>query len=351
MHDIAAEATSLIGSEPIPQRENIGLRNLANGLIAVVLVVTALRVTFPIAMPLAFAAVIIAAAWPIKPWLSRILPPWASYACTLLILIGVLAAFGAAIYFASAQAVQSLASNAARFDRVYGEFVGWAARYGVPLDQVGDRRIVAAAQTLLANAYTVMVYLGFIIVLVAFGLPEVAALRAKLRKELETSTRLKVLDSAEEIADKIRRYLGVTLATSLLTGIATAAWSYAIGVELALTWGVLNFLLNFIPVVGNIIGIVPPTLYALIQFGDPTMALVAFVGFAVIQLVISNFIYPLLQGHSLALSPIGIVVSLAFWSWLWGIGGALIAIPLTAALVIVCDHFDNTRWLSKILSR
>ena len=101
----------------------------------------------------------------------------------------------------------------------------------------------------------------------------------------------------------------------------------ALGLQLPLVWGTLNFLLNFIPVVGNLLGIVPPALYALIQFQDLTWPLVTLVGFSVIQIAISNFVYPLVQGRSLSLSPIALVVALAFWSSVWGFAGALMAIP------------------------
>ena len=148
----------------------------------------------------------------------------------------------------------------------------------------------------------------------------------------------------------MRSYIGVTTLTSLITGVASAAWALALGLELALVWGVLNFLLNYIPVVGNIVGIIPPTLYALIQFDGWTMPSIVFLGFAAIQIVISNFVYPMLQGHSLALSPVAILVALSFWSWIWGIAGALIAIPLTAALVVVCEHFRSTAWIATLLS-
>jgi len=80
------------------------------------------------------------------------------------------------------------------------------------------------------------------------------------------------------------------------------------------------------------------------------MSLIVFIGFAVLQIVISNFVYPTLQGHSLALSPVAIIVALAFWSWVWGIAGALIAVPLTAALVIICEHFRSTEWIARLLS-
>jgi predicted PurR-regulated permease PerM len=80
------------------------------------------------------------------------------------------------------------------------------------------------------------------------------------------------------------------------------------------------------------------------------MPLVVFIGFVVLQVTISNFVYPTLQGRSLSLSPVGIVIALAFWSWVWGIAGALIAVPLTVALVIICEHFRSTEWISRLLS-
>lgn len=195
-----------------------------------------------------------------------------------------------------------------------------------------------------------------------------------------------MIDTVDEIAVKVRQYLGVTALTSVITGVATGLWAVTVELELALVWAILNFLLNFIPVIGNIIGIhdedgnkaqvhengvavgqkcsafrkslrfaascreIPPTLYAVIQFQSLPMTLVVFFGFAILQIGISNFIYPALQGHQLSLSPVAIVAALAFWSWVWGIAGALLAVPLTAALVIICEHFRSTTWVARLLS-
>lgn len=115
--------------------------------------------------------------------------------------------------------------------------------------------------------------------------------------------------------------------------------------------GVVNFVLNFIPVVGNIVGIVPPVLYALVQFDGYTMPLIIFAGFAVLQITISNFVYPVLQGRQLSLPPVIILLAMTLWSWVWGIPGALIAVPLTGALVILCGHFEFSRWISDLLSK
>jgi predicted PurR-regulated permease PerM len=75
-----------------------------------------------------------------------------------------------------------------------------------------------------------------------------------------------------------------------------------------------------------------------------------FLGFAALQIMISNIIYPTLQGRSLALSPVMILVALAFWGWVWGIAGALLAVPLTAAIIIICERFRSTEWIALLLS-
>jgi AI-2 transport protein TqsA len=216
--------------------------------------------------------------------------------------------------------------------------------------QEGYKRLIGFGQSLLANAYTIFVYLGFIALLVILGLPEVPALRRKIHDAFGAGEQREIVDAVDEIAGKIRQYLGVTTVTSLLTGFASALWAFTLGLDLALVWGVLNFLLNYIPVVGNLVGIIPPSLYAIVQFQNWKMPVIVFLGFSVIQIVISNFVYPMLQGRSLSLSPIAIIVALAFWSGVWGIAGALIAVPLTVALVIVCDQFSSTRWIAKLLS-
>ena len=204
---------------------------------------------------------------------------------------------------------------------------------------------------MLTNIYTILVYLGFILLLVVLALPEVPLVRRKLAETLDRQDRHDMLGAIDEVSVKIRRYLGTTFLTSTLTGLASSAWSLLVGLELPLVWGALNFLLNFVPLVGNIVGIFPPTLYAVVQFQNASLPVLVLFGFVVLQIAISNFVYPALQGHRLSLSPFAIVVALAFWSWMWGIAGALLAIPLTAACVIAADHFPATRWIARVLAR
>lgn len=320
-------------------------------LIAVPLVLAALRASYAVTMPIAVAVVVIAAVWPIEAWLRRVLPARVSTFGTVLILLAISLSFIAAVYFSAAQVVRAFAQNWTQFESAYEAVTTWADRWGLPLGgKEGYARLIGSGQNLLGNAYTISVYLAFIALLVVLGLPEVPALRRKLQDAFGADERREVTQAADEIAGKIRDYLGTTTLTSLITGVASALWALIMGLDLALVWGTLNFLLNYIPVVGNLVGIIPPSLYALIQYPGSIIPIVVFVGFGVIQIVVSNFIYPLLQGRSLSLSPVAIILALSLWGWVWGIAGMLVAIPLTVAIVIVCEHFSSTRWIATLLS-
>lgn len=329
------------------------VRNRLLAVIAGLLAVAALKWSYPVTMPLAMAVFVIAAAWPIKPWLDRALPSGLSYVGTLLVLLLLLAGFFAAVYFSLIGVVQTFAERQDQFRQLHDGYAAWAGGRGLPVldGEDGYDRLVGVARLVLSQAYTVLAYLGLVAVLVLFGLPEVPTLARKIRGGMDAPHRLEVFEAVGEIAGKFRSYIGVTALTSLLTGVASSAWAFAVGLDLALIWGVLNFLLNFVPVIGNIVGILPPTLYALIQFGDWTMVAVVFTGYAVLQVTISNFVYPWLQGRGLSLSPMAIIVALTFWSWVWGVAGAVLAVPLTATFAIVCGHFRSTGWIAKLLAK
>lgn len=320
-------------------------------IIAVVAAVGALRVSYPIAMPLAFAGLIVGAVWPLKHWLDRWMPSWLSYALSILALIAVLAGFAAAVYLSLSQVIAVLGNGWPAVQNTYEQIARWAAERGLPLGRTMDqRRVVGLLEMLAASIYQFATYTGFIGLLVILGLPEVPRLRGKMRDELETRKQSEFVESIAAVSAQIRRYLGTTLATSILTGVASSVWALATGLDLALVWGLLNFLLNFIPLIGNIVGIIPPVLYAMVQFHGAGMPLLVFAGFAMLQIAISNFVYPILQGRQLSLSPLAIIVAMTFWGWMWGLAGMLLAVPLTAAMVIVCSHVDRTRWIAKILS-
>ncbi|MCE2390630.1 MAG: AI-2E family transporter [Proteobacteria bacterium] len=153
-----------------------------------------------------------------------------------------------------------------------------------------------------------------------------------------------------EIEVRVERYLAVKLAVSLATGVLVGSVLGALGVELALVFGLFAFLLNFIPSVGSVIATLLP-LPVVIASPDigPATAVLAIVLPGAVQVGIGNFLEPRIMGDSLDLHPLVILMALIFWGMLWGIAGMLLATPITAVLKILLGRLEITRPLSDLL--
>jgi AI-2 transport protein TqsA len=152
------------------------------------------------------------------------------------------------------------------------------------------------------------------------------------------------------ITAQIRRYLSLQFLISFVTGFLVWLALTIIGVDFAVTWGALAFFLNFIPTVGSIAASLPPILLALVQF-YPSIWPGVFTLFSIltIQLGMGNGIAPKVLGDQLNLSPVVILLSLLFWGWLWGVVGALLSVPITAALKIVCENIESLQPISVMM--
>lgn len=154
----------------------------------------------------------------------------------------------------------------------------------------------------------------------------------------------------KQIDRDIRRYLVLKFLISTVTGVLVGLILFAFGLELALVFGVLAFVLNFIPSVGSIISTLLPLPLALVQFETlgPVFAILALT--TAVQMVVGNGIDPKLMGQHLDLSPVTIVMALVFWGLLWGGVGMLLAAPLTAILRIVLAQFHTTRPFTDLMA-
>ncbi len=162
--------------------------------------------------------------------------------------------------------------------------------------------------------------------------------------------REEVRDLLHHIQEHIQTYVAIKTMTSVLTGTISYAVLKVVGVDFAEFWGFIIFLLNYIPTVGSLLGIIFPSLLALIQF--PTLApfFVVAVGLGVVQFLIGNVLEPRLTGSSLNISPLVVILSLALWGSIWGIVGMFLCVPLTVITMIILSHFDRTRPIAILLS-
>jgi predicted PurR-regulated permease PerM len=158
-----------------------------------------------------------------------------------------------------------------------------------------------------------------------------------------------------EVIGAINGRIGSYLALKTLLSVLLALASYVVmrlfGLEFAGLWAVLIALLNFVPYVGSVLGVLLPLLMTIVQFEDVGVILTMLLALSALQFAIGNFLDPYVMGNSLNLSPFAILVSLAAWSALWGIPGAFLAVPITAIMAIVLSGFAGTRPIAVLLSR
>ena len=160
----------------------------------------------------------------------------------------------------------------------------------------------------------------------------------------------KAVDLVDRINTRISDYLLVKTFVNVVLAAISFAIMWAIGIEFALFWAVLIGFLNYVPYFGSLIGVLFPVLLSLVQSGSFQFAGIALVGLTIAQVYVGAVLEPRLMGRTFNLSPAVVLLALAFWGALWGIAGAILAVPLTASLVIVLAEIEATRPIAVMLS-
>ena len=148
--------------------------------------------------------------------------------------------------------------------------------------------------------------------------------------------------------DGFNRYLAIKTATSILTGILIFLWLLTFGIDFPILWGLLAFMLNFVPNVGSILAAIPAVLLAIIQFGF-FKALLVVIGFLIVNIGLGGLLEPRFLGKGLGLSPLVVFISLIFWGWVLGPVGMLLSVPLTMILKIALENSPNTKWIAILI--
>ncbi len=185
-----------------------------------------------------------------------------------------------------------------------------------------------------------------ILLTVIFILMEASGFPNKIRAGLKAPE--KSLAGFSKFTESVNRYLVLKTIFSLITGLFIWVWLTIIGVDYALLWGLLSFLLNYVPNIGSIIAAVPAVLLALIQLGTLHCLLTA-AGFATVNIVIGSIVEPKFMGEGLGLSTLVVFLSLVFWGWVLGPVGMLLSVPLTMIMKIAFESNEETYWISVML--
>lgn len=230
--------------------------------------------------------------------------------------------------------------------------IQWVQGFGVQLDKEillqsidpgASMRLVAK---MLAGLGGILTNSFLILLTVIFILLEASSFQQKV--ELIFGDPKGTLSQLKKMTDVINNYLAIKTLISLGTGLVVALWVWALGIDFPVIWGLLAFLLNFIPNLGSIIAAVPPVLLGYIQFGIGRALLVA-AGFVVVNLLFGNVLEPKLMGRKLGLSTLVVFLSLVFWGWVWGPVGMLLSVPMTMVVKIAMESSPSTNWISILL--
>jgi AI-2 transport protein TqsA len=343
----------------LPEAPSGKTRARLQAVTATVLVLAFLKWSAPATMPLAFAAFLIALAWPLEEHLEKRMPRWAALTLTILVILGLLAAFIGALWWSGHLVAERSPEYAGRVEQLYQRFQAWLQSYGMSLPQSGSGTggsVMSGvggglAKTVLGGAASSISLLALVLALTILGLFEVRDFRERATRAFRDERHgTELIESVRQIAVKYQRYMGALFVTAVLQGVMVFLLALVLGLDFAFVWALMAFLLNFLPTVGSTIAVIPPTLFALLQFDGFGRTLAVFLGMSAVQLIMGNYVDPLIQGRFVALSPVVVLTSIVFWGWIWGVPGAFLGVPITVGIVVATDHFAKTRWIARLLS-
>ena len=327
---------------------------------ALVLVVGGLRETADIIAPIFLIVTLVITVQPLRRLLvGWHFPRWLASVVVLVVILLMMGSILGAVALSVTKLIQLLPQYEQAFIDLYDGALDLLARLGIDtnqlpglVSQIDISSMTSAAQTvlqqILAGVTSGASLIGLMALTAIFMVFDASDARTRLEtiKRLRPTTALAFVD----FGVRVRRYWIVTTVFGLIVAVIDVVALGIIGVPLALTWGVLAFVSNYIPNVGFIIGLVPPALIALLD-GGPKSAIAVIIAYSVINFTIQTLIQPRFTGDAAGINATVAFISLIFWASILGVLGALLAVPATLFVkVILIDHSERGRWFGALIS-
>jgi AI-2 transport protein TqsA len=230
--------------------------------------------------------------------------------------------------------------------------IAWLDKTGIDISKQALVEIfdpgaaMSLAATVLNGLGNVLANAFLILMTVIFILLEASSFPSKLQRVLGDPD--SSLGGFEKFLDTVKQYMAIKTWVSLATGICITLWLAVLGVDYFLLWGLLAFLLNYVPNIGSIISAIPAVLLSAVQIG-PGSALLVAAGYVTVNIVMGNILEPRFMGRGLGLSTLVVFLSLMFWGWILGPVGMLLSVPLTITAKIALDSREDTQWIALLL--
>jgi predicted PurR-regulated permease PerM len=329
--------------------------------IALVLGGAVLKITAPIVLPFVIAFLFSLVMGPMVTFfLKWRVPRFCSILLAVIIIIAGLYLI-AMVLFSSAKAIIAMyprfenrlteiyASVAGIFDLSFDSHLSFLENLWSQLGfRTGIRNFAFSVSNsfidFLKDAFMVVVFLVFILL-------EAAYIKEKLVTAFENTWAGQIERISEGIVRQVMKYLSTKFLISLATGVVVGVGLQLVGVEFAVFWGVIQFILNFIPVIGSVVAGLGATLFSLLQFW-PEPAPIIFTGLIMLgaNQLIGNVLEPKIMGDNLGISPLAVLLSLTIWGYLWGFAGMILAVPMTVIVKIVCENVRVLEPVAVLLS-
>ncbi|RKQ96403.1 putative PurR-regulated permease PerM [Kushneria sinocarnis] len=277
-----------------------------------------------------------------------------SVCCVIITMLIALAAFSMLIVTRMSEFSSALPELEQALHEHYSGLVSWVAGLGLPIDAGSMSKLFDPASAarmvplLLGGIGNALTNIVVIFILILFTLYETLDFPNKLALAINRPDAS--LRRFTQFSVTLQRYLLVKTVISLVTGVLVSLSCLLLGVKFGLLWGVLAFVLNYIPNIGSILAAIPAVLLTMaMPGGGEFQALLLAGAYVAINFVLGNLIEPRVMGQTLGMSTLVAFMSLVFWGWVFGPVGMFLSVPLTMSLKIALDSHPDTRWLSIML--
>ncbi|MDR2394985.1 MAG: AI-2E family transporter [Treponema sp.] len=319
-----------------------------------------LKVTAPVILPFTISLFLAMVVNPIVVFLERWhLPRIVSILFAIGMIIAGLYLIGI-VLFSSARTILTLYP---RYERRLTEiYVSLAGFFELSYDehlsffdnlwgQLGIRSRIRDMTLSLSNGFIGFLMEALMVVLfMAFLLLESAFFKEKIELAFEHRRSGQIKKIGADVVLQMSRYLSAKFFISLATGIVVTIGLSLTGLEFAVLWGLIQFILNFIPNIGSIAAGIGVGLFALLQFWpEPGPVIVTVLIMLGVNMIIGNILEPKIMGDNLGLAPIAVLMSLLLWGWLWGFVGLILAVPMTVIVKILCENIPMLEPVSILL--
>jgi AI-2 transport protein TqsA len=219
------------------------------------------------------------------------------------------------------------------------------------LGSINAEKIATIAVSALGPFFSFLSTLFLVFVFLVFILAGRGRLAAKIERSFSPGHAKKIAAVLENIDGQIERYLAIKTVFCILNGVIVGVVLALFGVEFAVVFGFLAFVLNYIPNIGSTVATAVPVLIAFLQYGSVWRCLAILAIVVLLDNVMGNFLEPRFMGRGLGLSPLVVIFSLIFWGWLWGIPGMVLSVPITASIKIICANVPSFRPVAELMSK